>query len=148
MPRFTTIRVAICIATLKRPDQLRVLVDGIAQLTFSKVHTPEIRIVVVDNDELASASEVCKTVSIPWSITYAVEPRRGITYARNRAITEAGSVDFVAFIDDDEVPSPNWLDELLWAQAEFAADVVSGPVVPRFSPDVSDWVKRGGFFDP
>jgi GT2 family glycosyltransferase len=78
---------------------------------------------------------------------YVVEPRRGITYARNRAITEAGLVDFVAFIDDDEIPSLEWLDELIWAQARFSADVVSGPVVPRFAPDVADWVRSGGFFD-
>jgi GT2 family glycosyltransferase len=76
-----------------------------------------------------------------------VEPKRGITFARNRAIAEAGPVDFVAFIDDDEIPSAQWLDELLWAQAEFAGDVVSGPVVPRFAPEVADWVKSGGFFD-
>jgi glycosyltransferase involved in cell wall biosynthesis len=76
-----------------------------------------------------------------------VEPRRGITYARNRTIAEAGPVDFIAFIDDDEIPSSEWLDELLWAQAEFSADVVSGPVLPRLTPDVADWVRSGGFFD-
>jgi hypothetical protein len=56
-------------------------------------------------------------------------------------------VDFIAFIDDDEIPSAHWLDELLWTQAEFTADVVSGPVLPRYAPEVADWVKRGGFFD-
>ena len=148
MPGPSAIRIAICVATFRRREQLQLLLQGIARLTFRKVQMPEIGIVVVDNDEQAGAREVCQAVSVPWPIRYAVEPRRGITYARNRAIAEAGEVDFVAFIDDDEVPSPHWLDELLWAQAEFAADVVSGPVIPRFSPDVSDWVKRGGFFDP
>ncbi len=123
------------------------LLSGIAQLTFRKVPTPQIQIVVVDNDELASAEEVCGKVSIPWPIKYVVEPRRGITHARNRAIAEASSMDFVAFIDDDEVPSAHWLDELLWAQAEFTADVVSGPVLPRYAPDIADWVRGGGFFD-
>jgi GT2 family glycosyltransferase len=116
-------------------------------LTFRKRQTPQVQIVVVDNDELASAREVCGTVSIPWPIKYVVEPQRGITHARNRAIAEASAVDFVVFIDDDEVPSAHWLDELLWAQAEFSADVVSGPVLPRYAPDVADWVRRGGFFD-
>jgi glycosyltransferase involved in cell wall biosynthesis len=126
---------------------LRVLLGGIAQMTFRKVQTPQVQIVVVDNDELASARKVCGAVSIPWPMKYVVEPQRGITHARNRAIAEASSVDFVAFIDDDEVPSAHWLDELLWAQAEFAADVVSSPVLPRYDPDVADWVRRGGFFD-
>jgi succinoglycan biosynthesis protein ExoM len=85
--------------------------------------------------------------SVPWPMRYVVEPRRGITYARNRAISEAMPADFVAFIDDDEVPSHRWLDELLWIQSTFAADVVSGPVLPRYASDVPEWVKRGGFFN-
>jgi succinoglycan biosynthesis protein ExoM len=141
------IRVAICVATFKRPKMLRELLNGIAQLTFRKVQIPQIQIVIVDNDELASAEEVCVTVSSPWPIKYVVELKRGISYVRNRAIAEAGSVNFIAFIDDDEVPSSHWLDELLWAQAEFSADVVSGPALPRYAPDVADWVKRGGFFE-
>jgi succinoglycan biosynthesis protein ExoM len=147
MPKTGEIRVGICIATFKRQELLRLLLGGIGQLTFSKVRTPQIEVVVVDNDELASAAGVCDTVSIPWPIKYVVEPKRGITYARNRAIAEAGAVDFIAFIDDDEVPSVHWLDELLWTQAEFTADVVSGPVFPRYAPDVADWVRRGSFFE-
>jgi succinoglycan biosynthesis protein ExoM len=147
MAQRSKIRVAICVATFRRPELLRELLDGIARLTFRKVHTPQIQIVVVDNDELATAEEVCRKVSVRWPVKYVVEPKRGITHARNRSIIEAGSVDFVAFIDDDEVPSASWLDELLWTQSEFAADVVSGSVWPRYAPDVADWVRGGGFFD-
>lgn len=115
-------------------------------MKFSKVPEPCLQLVVVDNDELGSAEAVCQAAAVPWPVKYLIESRRGITHARNRAITEAGPADFIAFIDDDEVPSPHWLDELLWAQIEFAADIVSGPVSPRFAADVADWVKRGGFF--
>lgn len=147
MSRLSDVRLAVCIVTFRRQQLLGELLGGIAQLTFRKVRVPDIEIIVVDNDELKSAEQVCRAVSLPWPIKYVVEPRRGITHARNRAIAEAGSGDFVAFIDDDEVPSPEWLDELLWARAEFTADVVSGPVLPRYDSDVADWVRRGGFFD-
>jgi succinoglycan biosynthesis protein ExoM len=147
MPRPSDIRVAVCIVTFRRQELLRELLGGIAQLTFLKVQTPRIQVVVVDNDELASAEEACRTASVPWPIKYVVEPKRGITHVRNRAIAEAGTVDFVAFIDDDEAPSAHWLDELLWTQAEFGADVISGPVWPRYAADVADWVRNGGFFD-
>ena len=147
MPGPGTIRVAICICTFKRQKMLRELLGGIAQLTFRKVRTPQIQIVVVDNDQLGTAREACETASLPKLVKYVVEPRCGITHARNRAITEAGPVDFIAFIDDDEVPSAQWLDELLWTQEEFGADVVSGPVSPRFAQEVADWVKTGRFFD-
>lgn len=142
------IRVAVCICTFRRQRKLRELLDGLAQLRFGKLPGPQIRIVVVDNDGFASGREVCESVSVPWPIAYVIESQRGISQARNRAVVEAGEVEFIAFIDDDEVPSANWLDELLWAQKEFCADVVSGPVLPKFAPEVAEWVKQGGFFDP
>ncbi len=147
MPPSRETRVAICIATFKRLGLLRDLLVGIGRLEFRKTPAPQLQIVVVDNDELASAQEVCRTDMLPWPIHYVVESRRGISHARNRTVAVAGAVDFVAFIDDDEVPSPSWLDELLWAQTEFHADVVSGPVSPRYDPDVPRWIAAGGFFD-
>jgi succinoglycan biosynthesis protein ExoM len=141
------IRLAICISTFRRQKLLRKLLNGIAELAFRKVPSPQLEIVVVDTpDESGSAQDVCESVSLPWPLKYVVEPRRGLTYARNRAVAEAGAVDFIAFIDDDEVPSPQWLDELLWAQEEFDAYVVSGPVLPTYAPEVADWIKAGEFF--
>lgn len=140
-------RVAICICTFRRPELLRELLQGIRRLIFQKVQEPQLQIVVVDNDELASGEQVSSAASVSWPLTYIVEPRRGITYARNRAIVEARPVDFIAFIDDDEIPSPRWLDELLAAQTEFSADVVSGPVHPTYAETVAGWVKDGRFFD-
>jgi len=143
----TPTRVAVCISTFKRQKLLRELLHGIGRLSFHKVPAPEIEIVVVDTpDESGSARDICESVSLPWPIKYVIEPRRGLTYARNRAVAEAGLAAFIAFIDDDEVPSPQWLDELLWAQAEFGADVVAGPVSPTYAPEVADWIKAGGFF--
>lgn len=139
-------RVAICICTYKREALLSELLDAVGRLTFRKVRAPQIEVVVVDNDEFSSAQGVCGSAVIPWPVRYVVEPGRGITYARNRAIEEAGPVDFLAFIDDDEVPSTEWLDELLSAQDTFAADVVSGAVLPKYAPGTADWVMTGGFF--
>ncbi|MGB8065420.1 MAG: glycosyltransferase [Candidatus Sulfotelmatobacter sp.] len=141
-------RVAICICTFRRPELLRDLLHRIAGLTFGRVEKPRIQIVVVDNDELATAREICDAVSLPWPMHYVVEPKPGITHARNRAIAEAEDTDFIAFIDDDEVPTARWLDELLGTQREFAGDVVSGPVFPKYTPEIPEWVRNGGFFEP
>jgi succinoglycan biosynthesis protein ExoM len=141
------VRVGICIPTFKRPRLLRQLLEGLRELTFRKTPAPEITVVVVDNDVERSAEDTCRSIRLPGQTLYAVESCRGIAQARNRAIREAGDVDFVAFIDDDEIPAPDWLDELLTAQAAFAADVVCGLVVPQFAAGVPDWVKTGGFFD-
>ena len=140
------VRVAICIGTFRRRELLREGLAGLARLTFRRVATPEIEIFVVDNDSSGSAKEICETATLPYPVRYIVEPKRGIVHVRNRALTEAVAANFIAFLDDDEVPSEAWLDELLAAQARFGADVVSGPVLPSYAPGIAEWVKRGGFF--
>jgi succinoglycan biosynthesis protein ExoM len=142
----TPARVAVCVATYRRREMLAELLVGLSNLVFRKMPAPEITVIVVDNDPERSAEEVCATASLPWSLKYAPESRRGIAQARNRAIREAGEVDFIAFIDDDEYPSAAWLDELLSTQVQFDADVVSGPVIPDYDRNVPHWVRAGTFF--
>jgi succinoglycan biosynthesis protein ExoM len=141
------VRVAICIGTFRRCELLRKLLIGISNLAFRKMPVPEITIIVADNDSTRSGEEVCATTQLPWSKKYVVEPQRGIAHVRNRAVREAGGVDFIAFLDDDEVPDSFWLDELLWIQSRFRADVVAGPVRNDFASDVPAWVTAGKFFD-
>ena len=140
-------RVAICIATFRRPEFLQNLLAAIGQLRFQKVSRPEIEVVVVDNDVSRSAEPVCTLSDFPWTIRYVAEPCRGIARVRNRAIVEVMGADFLAFIDDDEAPAPQWLDELLWTQSQFQADIVCGSVLPAFSDGVPSWVRSGGFFE-
>jgi len=140
------IDVVICIATFQRPQLLQTLFEALAQLSFRKVCEPSLQILVVDNDAAQSARPVCQIARFPWPIHYVCEPLRGIARARNRAIVCAAQANFLAFIDDDEVPVTHWLDELLWAQFQFQADVVSGPVIPAFTDEVPKWIRNGRFF--
>jgi len=144
--KIPSMRIAICIGTYKRSGLLRELLAGISELAFRKKPAPQIEIIVVDNDPAKTAEEVCRAVELGWPLKYIVEERRGIAQVRNRAVKEAGAVDFIVFIDDDEVPTAEWLDELLSAQHRFGADVVSGPVAPKFAPGVAEWVKASGLF--
>jgi len=126
---------------------LKRLLEGLDNLTFRKCPISEIVLVVVDNDPERSAQEACKNTIYKWPLIYVSEPRRGIATARNRAIKEARGADFIAFIDDDEVPKESWLDELLWVQSQYDADLVSGPVLPVYPEGVPDWIIQGKFFD-
>ncbi len=142
-----TTRVAVCALTMQRPDGLASLLDGLSALEVDPSEI-EVHVVIVDNDAAGRAGPlVAARAGFPWPLVYEVEPERGIPIARNRAARAADGADFVAFIDDDEVPDPGWLSELVRVQRATRADVVTGPVIPIYDPSGPAWVVRGGFFD-
>ena len=141
--------VVICVITFRRPRQLQRVLEGIGQLEISRID-PRVETLVVDNDADRSAEPVCKQArrTLPWPLRYEVEPRQGIPFARNKAVSCAqDGADFIAFIDDDGYPSPLWLEELLHVQDRFAADVVTGPQVRYVSEDAPRWLRCSGLLD-
>ncbi len=145
--RSDSLRIAICVVTHQRPEGLLRLLgalDGLERLPGATL-----RAIVIDNDAAGSARAVCDAAAarVSYPLVYAVEKRRGIPQARNRALAEALGDDFVAFVDDDEVPEPRWLAELLAAQRRSGADAVAGPCLPRFAATPPAWVVEGRFFE-
>jgi succinoglycan biosynthesis protein ExoM len=142
--------VVICVATHRRPRGLERLLIGLDALIFKSTTPRILAVVVVDNDPGQSAAATCTAhTKSPWPIEYVSEPRRGIPFARNAGVYAGRrkNADYLAFIDDDEVPEPNWLDELFVVARDAGVDIVTGPVLPEFESDVPPWIRRGGFFD-
>lgn len=143
-------RVDVCIATCRRPRGLQRLLGGLQGQELPERQAPEVRVVVVDNDPEGSARDVCEEARawLRFPLAYVVEKRRGIPQARNTAVATAlDQADFLAFIDDDEIPDAGWLAELLRVQQARAADAVAGPCLPLFEDGAPDWVTRGRFFE-
>lgn len=143
------VRIAVCVCTFRRPYGLTSLLEGLRDQRFERTPPPIMLILVADNEGSAQAREICATFhhehGLP--VRYLVEERRGISFARNRCLENVpADFDFVAMIDDDERPEPDWLEELLLAQLATGADVVQGRVYPAFPDDTQSWIRRGGFF--
>jgi len=139
-------RVAVCVASFRRPAGLLALLQSLDALVFEG-DAPELRIVVADNDAGESARAVCESAAdwLRHPLTYVVEKRRGIAAARNASLAPAlGRADWIAFVDDDEIADPDWLDALLRTQRATGADVVAGPVRTRFAVDPPRWIVEGG----
>lgn len=144
-------RVAVCAATYRRPEGLGRLLNALAALELPGAAAVERRGVIVDNSTEAEARAQVEAAAerFPWPLHYVSEPRRGITFARNAALEKAAALecDFVAFVDDDEVPAPDWLAALLAAQRRSAAAAVLGAVHPVFPAGTPAWLIAGRFFE-
>lgn len=137
--------IAICIATYHRPDHLAETLKSLPQY-LPEPYDGEIR--VVDNDAERSAEQVVRAFAAQSRIPthYCVEPEQNIALARNRAV-DMGEADFVVFIDDDEITSRDWLNELVLVAQQTHADAVIGPVAGILPNNAPRWCSRGNWFD-
>lgn len=148
----TIVKVTVAILTYLRPDELRAHLPPVlaqAEAINATDQRFEVDVVVIDNDPEASASATVGAIGSAL-VRYAVEPRPGISAARNRALDEAvGSGSrLLVFIDDDERPEPEWLIGLLklWVCHGKPA-AVSGRVVREYASPPDPWVKAGRSID-
>jgi succinoglycan biosynthesis protein ExoM len=138
--------ISVCICSYKRPQFLKRLLAALADQDTGGLFM--YCIVVTDNDEVRSAEPVVNDFAAESqvAVNYCVEPQQNIALARNRAVASA-SGDFIAFIDDDEFPTKNWLLTLFKALHECDAHGVLGPVKPHFDEKPPDWIVKGKFWD-
>ena len=146
MPESQQHHVSVCICTFKRPALLERLLENLQKQRTDGLFTYSA--VVADNDPAQSAqqlvAELASTSAVP--LKYCSESQPNIALARNKAVQYAEG-DFIAFIDDDEFPTEDWLWNLFKTCMALGVDGILGPVKPSFESEPPKWVKRGKFFD-
>lgn len=128
-----TIAVVVCSFTTER---LPVLTDAIESL---HAQTPPHRVVLV----VDHSPELLEEARRRWPELKIVANRekQGLSGARNSGVAEA-EADVVAFLDDDAIAEPDWLERLAGAYADPDVLGVGGAVHPR-------WVEgKPGWFPP
>lgn len=125
---------------------------AIEGLIFVKVPNVSVSVIVVENGAKRGAEGVLGAFaerSRAASCHYVHEPVPGIPFARNAVLSKAFEIGaaVLAFIDDDEFPEEDWLDEALHAMDAYGADVVAGPVLPVLPAGTAKWLTRGGGFN-
>ena len=139
--------VLIAIPTFRRPEMLNQLLRGIAGI--SAPHGCAVEVLVMDNDSTPGARDQVVRIAenFPFRLSYAHVEEPGLSSVRNFGLYRARQFDFLAMIDDDEIPQHQWLLELCNVQAATTADAVIGPV-PRVLPEAAPgWLRRARFFD-
>lgn len=109
---------------------LKRLLQSLHHIDLGAWCASEIELIVIDNSPNPTTRDICVQTgaTLPFNVHYATEPEPGITYARNRAMAVAleRGAQFIAIIDDDDVPNSDWLRQLLECQQATKADIVFG----------------------
>lgn len=138
--------ICICVCTFKRPQMLKRFLHKTVELITNNDFT--FSIVIADNDKNGTAQKVVEVFKkdAQFPVIYCIEPKQNIAKARNKVISNATG-NYLAFIDDDELPEPDWLLNLYTACKKYNVDGVLGPVKPLFEHEAPKWVTKGKFFD-
>ena len=131
--------VVVCIPTMRRPDHLALTLRSLAAQDFARPFA----CLVADNDPAGRAGAARAEAMMREGVVAGaavVVARPGHSSACNGVFAAARALfpdtPLVAMIDDDELAEPDWLRRIVDAQERSGADLVGGPVLPRFErPD-------------
>jgi succinoglycan biosynthesis protein ExoM len=129
-------RVDVCICTYRRAS----ITSALESLAAQKLSgTVQINVIVADNDVTPSAQARVEVSAqdLGLDVRYVHAPAQNISVARNACI-EASDAPWFAFMDDDEVAAPDWIERLLAARD--GADVIFGVARARYGSTAPRWM--------
>jgi glycosyltransferase involved in cell wall biosynthesis len=135
-------RCSVVVCTRERPGSLRRCLNSLT----AQDH-PNFSVWVIDNAPTSgNTRQVVESFDTDLDIHYAVEPRSGLSRARNAGLRRDLGGDVVAWLDDDEVADPLWLSELARAfDGRLEVVAASGAVVPaELSTQAQVWFEQFG----
>jgi len=140
-------KVLIAVPTFRRPAGLRNVLHAIEMLETEA----DIRVLVADNEGRGAGSVVVAELAPEYRfpLTVIPVPERGLTHVRNAMVDYArklDDLDYVVMVDDDERPSPGWIDALIDMQKRTGCDIVGGPTIPVFAAEAPDWPRQCHLF--
>jgi glycosyltransferase involved in cell wall biosynthesis len=130
--------VSVVVPTYNRRELLKRTLD-----TLLSQHAPGVRyeVLVVDNNSNDDTRPMVDSLARQdHRVKYHLEPRQGVSYARNTGIT-AARAPILAFIDDDVEATPTWVAAIKQAFDTLPeVDCLGGPIHPRWAATPPDWL--------
>lgn len=132
-----TISVVIC-----THNRAQLLPQAIESIVAQHVPTSKYEIVIVDN---ASSDNTAQVVKEKFGhldhVRYVFEANLGVSHARN-AGWKAAQGKYVAYLDDDAIANPNWLDVMLqtFETVDPKPDGIAGKVILKWETSQPEWV--------
>jgi glycosyltransferase involved in cell wall biosynthesis len=130
--------ITVCICTHDRPGYLGDCLDGLRRQT---VGAGEFDILVVDSASTGDApGQIVRLVADVANARLLRVDTAGISLARN-AGAEAARGSYIAYVDDDAIPAPDWIERILAAIAETdrSPALIGGRILPRWEAPLPAW---------
>lgn len=126
----------VCICTHNRPHYVRDCLAGLAAQTVA----PD-AILLVDSGSTGDAPGVLARLAAATPRTRLIRlDQPGVSLARNIGAA-ACQTSYIAYIDDDAIPAPDWLEhvEAALTEADPPPAVLGGRILPRWEHALPDW---------
>jgi glycosyltransferase involved in cell wall biosynthesis len=133
-------RVSVVVPTYQRASSLPKLIEAFEAQTLP---ARDFEVIIADDASRDETATVLDELATRGRITLRVvrnARNSGPAAARNRGWRVAES-QIVAFIDDDCVPAPQWLEAGLAAFQRAPADIVQGRTIPDPAASLDGWAK-------
>jgi len=121
------VSVVVAVYSMERFEDFCEAVESVLDQTYETVEA----VLVVDGNE-----RVCERTNAEFGDEDAVtihcnDTNRGLSYSRTKGV-ERATGDVIAFIDDDAVANPDWIEQLVRGYEETDAIAVGGRMVPEW----------------
>jgi glycosyltransferase involved in cell wall biosynthesis len=134
-----SLQISVIICTHNREHYLPKAIRSLIVQTLPK---EAFEIVVVDNASTdGTKAIVCEQFEDVPNLRYVYEPEMGLAFARNAGWRNAQG-EIIAYLDDDAVASPGWLEAILnvYRSVEPAPGCVGGPVTGIWEGERPVWL--------
>lgn len=136
-------KIALVICTYNRDRYLPEALETVKLQTLSR---DQFELIIVDNfstDNTAAISKKFIEDNPGINVRYCLEKNKGLSFARNRGIAEAGA-PVIAYMDDDALLSPDFLKVLLqFFDRHTDAVGAGGKVIPKYEEGKEpEWMNK------
>ena len=128
-----TIQTTVVIPTCGAATHLADVLAGLARQT-----NQSFELIIVDNNFVPHVrSSIIEDSGLRGEVIH--EEQNGLQHARNAGVKLAQG-DYVAFLDDDAVPAPSWLANLVEGTQRYDAIASGGSVILKFTSPPPSWI--------
>jgi glycosyltransferase involved in cell wall biosynthesis len=127
----------VCICSHDRPQYVRDCLEGLRHQTVAR---DRFTIQIVDSDSSGSEATDLASLATQHEARLIRLDQLGVSLARN-AGAWAARTPFIAYIDDDAIPTPDWVETILDAIAQPGRPpaLIGGRILPKWEAPLPAW---------